>query len=644
MITMSVWNLFNYYKDVRGKSLENIEFQQRMIDTSLEHVEKLLKTQQQDAALILLDANYASNYFDFFILQKNGRPLSESSNVGSIDLTAIPETAHNYEIKTPENTFYFYRKVLPPYDVILGYFPADTSRLSMAEIRRIFSHNIQDTILLFLAITGFVLREYFRQVKLIQLGRREDFEKMSPLTKEGRMLRDLFLHATDLSRQRMELEVPDGVEVELSRGTKDRSVFRGAILRIDLNHYSQLCRDHGQARVDGWLSPVFSGFREVAQRYGFFEVADEGDERVFYLRSEDPQEAVRLGVSVLRGMFAMGRAHSGVLKESQGVEFKFKGGLSYEDLLFVKEDGKYKLKGNAHIISKRCIGAFKTRQEKEYVVALPRRDWAGSEFLATRTRAETQNLQGLGETEIVFISDFLLAPLTAGQFKYFRSNEEISAQLERLQDTWSEEAFVAFARTLREVKVLIKSPEHGPKLLELLKKMENQGGAKETVGALLTLLPKLIPATDLNEKLVPLLRGFMASPHPRLRANALEALGELKNAVDEAREMLAAEDTRTQANAVLILGKHEMNAEVEKLLRKFLRSENENEVLSGLFVVDKLFSHHARRDLTFFRTSPYFRELFEEVTRLCHRSPERVRQRAQVVSETHGGILLPNAS
>lgn len=641
MITMSCWNLFTYYKDVRGKTQGTMEFQQKMISVSMDHAEKLLASDQFDAALTLIEANYASNYYDFFVMRKNDKPLTESSNVREMDFTAIPVGAENFEIKTPDRTLYLYRKVIGPYDLVMGYTPADTSKLSTEEIIRIFTHNVQDTVLLFLAITGFVLREYFRQVKLIKHGKREEIEKMNPLTKEGRLIKDLFIHASNLTRQKIELEVPDGVEIELSRGTKDRSVFRGGVLRIDLNQYSTLCKERGQAAVDTMLSPVFSDFREVAQRYGFYEIADEGDERVFYIRSENLQEATHLGLSVIRGMFELGRAHAKTLQEQQGVDFKFKASYAYDDLLFVKEDGKYKLKGNAHIISKRCIGTFKERTEKEYVIALPQKDFIGSEFLCEKYSAEKFDLQGVGSLDIVFISRLQNKPDSLEHTKFYCSNDEISQHLSDLNKNWDEKKFWAIYKTLTPLKIIMKRSEHTESVLSLLKDAQKRGASPEVVASLIMMLPKVTSPTELSESVISALKEAMKSPTARIRANALEALGELKAAAEDARNMLSAEDNRTKANALLILGKNEMNSDVEKNLRKFLKSNDDNEVLSGLFVIDKLFAYHSRRDLTFFRTSSFFKDLFADVIRLKHGPSERVRSKAQIVAEIHGELLIP---
>lgn len=639
MITMSSWNLFNYYKDVRGKSTENMEFQQRMIDASLGHLQKLFEQGQEEAALTLIDANYSSNFFDFFVVLKKGQPLTESSNIGTFDLNSIPANARNYEIKTAANTFYLYREKAGAYDYVLGYFPADTSKLSMAEIWRILSHNVQDTAILFFAITGLVLREYFRQIRMIKHGRREDFEKMNPLTSEGKLLKDLFMHASNLTRQKIELEVPDGVEIELARGTKDRTTFRGAIVRIDLNQYSKLCQELGQVKVDSMLSPIFSEFREVAQRYGFYEVADEGDERVFYLRSEDPIESARLGVSVIRGMFEIGKEHTKSLKTEHDVDFKFKAAYTYDDLLFIKEDGKYKLKGNAHIISKRCIGTFKERSLKEYIIALPQKDFEGSEFLCDTPEVAEFDLQGLGVKKVVFIHDLKMTPFDADKVKYFLSNEEISIQLEALKSHWSENHFWVFYKALKDVKLINKSKTHSQTSLELLKKATSRAESPEVVASLIMLILKLTPATEDIANVEVALREYLNSENARVRANALEALGELKESQEDARKMLSANDNRTRANALLILGKVEMNSEVEKNLRKFLRSESENEILSGLYVVDKLFSYHSRKDLTFFRTTSFFKDLYLEVRKLRQSSSTKVQSKVALIHEIHGDLL-----
>lgn len=639
MITMSSWNLFTYYKDVRGKSKENIEFQQRMIDASLGHLQKLFEQGQEEAALTLIDANYSSNFFDFFFVLKKGQPLTESSNIGTFDMNSIPVNARNYEIRTPTNTFYLYRERAGIYDYVLGYFPADTSSLSLAEIWKIFTHNVQDTAILFFAITGLVLREYFRQIRMIKHGRREDFEKMNPLTSEGKLLKDLFLHASNLTRQKIELEVPDGVEIELARGTKDRTTFRGAIIRIDLNQYSKLCQDLGQVKVDSMLSPIFSEFRELAQRYGFYEVADEGDERVFYLRSEDTVESARMGISVIRGMFEIGKEHAQVFKKEQGVDFKFKASYSYDDLLFLKEDGKYKLKGNAHIISKRCIGVFKERSLKEYAIALPQNDFEGCEFLSGQSEVTEYDLQGLGKRKIVFVYDLKKTPFDADKVKYFLSNEEISTQIEALITNWSENHFWVFYKALKDVKLINRSEAHSKGALDLLKNSNSRGDSPEVVASLIMLILKLTPATESIQEAEVVLREYLTSENSRVRANALEALGELKVSQEDARRMLSASDNRTRANALLILGKAEMNSDVEKNLRKFLHSESENEILSGLYVVDKLFSYHSRRDLTFFKTASFFKDIYQEVRKLQQGSFKKVQSKASLIQEIHGDLL-----
>jgi hypothetical protein len=639
LITMSSWNLFNYYKQMRGKSDENIVFQKKMIDVTLNHVENLLKSGQEDAALTLVDANYASSFFDFFVIQKNGEMITQSSNIGSFDIHSIPVDAVNFPIKGETNTFFLFRKSVPPYEVVLGYFPADLSRFSFGEIKKLISYNIQDTIILFLAIAGLVLREYFKQIKLIKLGRREDFEKLNPLTHEGKILKDLFIHASNLTRQKIELEVPDGVEVELSRGTKDRSVFKGAIVRIDLNQYSTFCKELGQTKVDSLLSPVFSEFREVAQRYGFYEVADEGDERVFYYRSDDRSESSRLSLFAIRAMFECGKSYALDIKRENGIDFKFKASCSFDDLLFVKEDGKYKLKGNAHIISKRCINTFKERNERDFVIALPAADFVGCEDLAEKYSAESKALQGIGDLDLVYISLLKQKPEETSQYRYFRSNSDITSLLKKLERHWDEAEFWAIYKTLQSFKSIVKLSEHADLVISLVEKSQKEKVANEIIASLLMLIPKLTPPSSVNERVVTILKTFLQSENPRTKANALEALGELQAAYEDAKSLLSSEDNRTKANALVIVGRTEMNSDVEKNLRKILRSDDERELMSGLFAVDKLFSYHSRRDLTFFKTSAFFKNLFEELLKLKERPSERVKSKTNFLIETYRDLL-----
>jgi hypothetical protein len=212
-------------------------------------------------------------------------------------------------------------------------------------------------------------------------------------------------------------------------------------------------------------------------------------------------------------------------------------------------------------------------------------------------------------------------------------------QLLGLHKNWDEKSFWSLYQTLKDLKIIIRLPEHTQAVLVLLKEAEPRQAAPEVIASLIMLVPKLTPVTDANKEVAVLLRNFMKSGNPRIRANALEALGELKAAVEDARQMLSAEDNRTKANAVLILGKQEMNSEVEKNLRKFLRSGNENEILSGLFVVDKLFAYHSRRDLTFFKTSSYFKDLFTEVIKLKQGPFPKVTGRVDLINEIHGDLL-----
>ncbi|MGZ3796447.1 MAG: HEAT repeat domain-containing protein [Pseudobdellovibrionaceae bacterium] len=631
LVSVNFWNFIYYYNTTKNKTAVQIEFQKNKTEVALSVLESFFVKGQTELAYDFLDAGKALSYFDFFDVRLKGHSVNKSANYQIADNTIFPEDARHFEFHSEGFTYYVSKKRYGPYELVVGYFPANENILSAAKVLEILKDNMKDTLVFFLCIFLIVFREYFSQLKYMREGRRDQLEKLKPISTEGKFFKDLFIHASNLARKKVSLEVPDGVETELARGTVDGEHFDGGMVRVDLNRYTVLCDQHGEAMIDSLLSPVFSEFREIAQRYGFYEAADEGDERVFYRRSEERQQTALLGISMIRSLFEAGEKHAQAIKSQHNIDFVFKASFAFDKLTLKKEDGKYKIKGRAFSISKRCIGLFKKRldSEKHYTIAARKSDVEGAMPLLQKHSAEIFELDGFGKHEITFANSLRKTPQNASEFQYFLSNEDISLHLNALVSEWSEERFWSLYKALKDIKLILKDPEHRELLLNLIKHIEAKVKSPEFLASALMLLPKVVRAEDLTSVSLGYVTGFLHSENSRVKANALEALGALDIFTDEARAYLTSENNRIRANALVIVGKKDVGPEVAKNLQQLLQSENELYVSSGLYVVDQLFAFHSHRDLTLVKTAALFQNAINELKNLKTRGPESLRHRCE---------------
>lgn len=650
MLSVSIWNFAVYFNGIRGKTAEQIELQKTKVEMTLVYLPKFFERGFEDVAIDYIEAGKVSNYFDFFVLKKNGRVLINSSNLENLDTKYIKEGALNQEIKTPGLTIYVSKKTMEPYEVTLGYFPANNDIFTKENVMKVLQANVLDSLVFFAAIVLLGMKGFFKQTNLILSGRREELEKLNPTTVEGKLLKNLFLHASSLTKKGIDLEIPDGIEVELTRGTVVGTTFSAGIIRIDLNSYTALCEKFGAGTMDSLLSPIFTEFREIAQRYNFYEVADGGDERVFYSRNEGGDITNR-ALSAIRGMFDIGKKHSPEYFEKFGFELNFKASFANGNLSLKKEDGKNKLKGDAYTYSQRCIEIFKDRKEKNYIVSLPVKDLKGAEWMAEILLEEQHNLKGLGSQNIAFISEHQSEPSEPSQFKYYLSNNDLTKQFKKLLKSWNTDHFWALYNSLKYFKSYLKDGEHKQLLFSLFhsnQSANNQVANSESenilsanlgddiVASLLMMVPKLTLRADLNESELQILKSFLTAKGTRVKANALESLGELGVFASESKGFLKSSDSRSRANALVIVGKNEIGHDLQVNLKELLASKIDQDVLSGLYAIERLFQHHENQDLTLFKTATFFSEIFREVVRLKedHQSSE-VKKKTTVLFDTY---------
>lgn len=633
LVSVNFWNFIVYYNTTKNKTAVQIEFQRNKTEITLSVLESFFEKKQIQLAFDFLDAGKALSYFDFFDVRLDGQSINRSSNYRISDSSVFPEEARHVQVQAEGLFYYVSKKRFGPYELIVGYLPANENILSPSKVLEILKDNVKDTVVFFLCIFMIVFREYFNQIKYMRAGRRDKLEKLNPISTEGKFFKELFIHASNLTQKQISLEVPDGIEIELARGAKDGDSFRGGMIRIDLNRYTILCEKHGESIIDALLSPVFSEFREVAQRYGFYEAADEGDERVFYHRSEDQAETARRGLSVIRSMFETGKKHALSIQNQHHIDFVFKASFAFDNLMLTKEDGKFKIKGRAFSVSKRGIGLFKELAEnkKHFAIAARKADVGDAMELAQAHSTEVLELNGFGTHEILFIKTLRPLPKDFSEYRYFLSNEDIDRRLKNLITNWNPEHFWSLFNALKDVKIILKDSTHTQLLLDLLKFIEENAGSDEILASVLMLVPKLVRAEDLDARALSFVKSFLGAENSRIKANALEVLGALDIFADEAREYMNAENNRVRANALIIVGKKDVGADLLRHTRHLLNSDNEIHVLSGLYVIDNLFAFHSRHDLTLFKTAAFFSDAMEELKKLSSVKSERVRGRSDQI-------------
>lgn len=649
LFAISVKGFATYYFNHKNKQVEYMKLQQTYIAEALITLPQIVqKSGEDELMLLILESNKNMGLIDFYELKKNNKTLGYSANFKPNEKLKIPDNLYDFAFVSSGYTYKMFTKQAGPYFILMGYLPKQLNVFTVKSVKQILIDNLIESAILIVVFIFFVFRDFLNQFKLITAGRGQEIKSIKTLTTEGEALKKLFVHSVNISKKQVFAEIPEAVEVELARGTKELAKFNGGMIRIDLNDYTNLCAEYGKEFVGHLLSPVFTEFREHCQRYGFYEVAEAGDERIYSKHHADEDTTTASALAVVRGLFALAQQHSLVIEQNHGFRLSFKASYAFSQMQLVRLDAKFKIDGMAYITSARAIGAFKKRSQKDYCLALVQKPQGTALRLIKGFAQESLHLQGLGDMPVYFITEFNRdCPMPELQ-PYFLSNADLSIALRRQVGAFEKEWFWELSKILKTFKALVKEPEHQGLLLKLLVRFNQVGFLKASdnaingLAATMMFVPRLVDAKGLGEPLRLLVKTYLEHDNLRIRANALEVLGEMGVFFIEAKDFIHSENNRIAANAIIIMGRGgDLGPGLIKATLGLLKHNNEFFILSGLYAIEQLSLFYLHRDLTLMKTATFFNEVFLYIKKhlLNLKAQPLVQARAESLYQKFGPYL-----
>ncbi|MGE0763682.1 MAG: adenylate/guanylate cyclase domain-containing protein [Bdellovibrionales bacterium] len=638
----------------------------RHIDYEMFLASGLLATGEVESLIENLDESSKTKEFDFYLL-KDGKDLISFYNPGySKDQTLAQEFAFGTWMSKDNKVGWRTIKVRD-YTLTIGIQPRGSEyilRIASSSKWGLIPDIIIVTLFFGLLIYA-VLKDILDLTKLLQLKDRTLARGVKARTKEAEVLRavtsqyEQISHSLKLSNQTFADSLSPAVRYELAENTLAPHLFDAAVVRVDVNGYTQMFLEKKDEFVTTTLNTYFQKASEVIQRYQGHIYQYVGDEIVFHFKAVDHQDPVAVAVSCVRGLFEIAQDMDEELKP-KGVPFVVKAAIVSGRMRFINLDTGYAFAGLPLIESVRMLGKIDERENN--IVALYSEDFKGCTNLAEPFKKMTVAFKGFAkQSEIVEVKDFkkvedFLDELRGHphQFKnigLWRSDRDLGALLKYLShnlQTLKRDEFLEIYKCLKAFSIQRTTGQVTEEYIHLLAAANQHAAAMmlmtdsdkdaqiEMSGLILAsvvaLSSQVLRSGVLNEAVRHNLEKNLNHPDQRVRANTILALDELAPESYSFREIFSSPDNRAAADALMAQGKHEYSTEVHRFLRNFLKSDDPFFVASGLYVMSYLYDHHRRSDSVYFAANAELQEI-PDLLQAVHQNPDPMVRRRLAVSE-----------
>lgn len=218
---------------------------------------------------------------------------------------------------------------------------------------------------------------------------------------------------------------------------------------------------------------------------------------------------------------------------------------------------------------------------------------------------------------------------------YYRHPEDLSQTLNYLSEKIVEGELVeikdAFYRLktfrLREKSLLLLNSYKT--LLNLLIRMYRLNtNMKHLVSSCISVAPHLLAPDCFDDELKELLNWCLQLKDPRIKANTLAALGHFDPENPQLTQFVYSKFNRVASEAIVILARKKLDAELMQQILSFLSSANPFFVASGLYIIGVVCEYHFQRNYEYFHSSEDFKILIERAQIFKNHPHSMIRARA----------------
>ena len=609
--------VYKYTSAVQGKEKEIIEKERLAIEKMVELLALPAFRDNWDATTSLVDLGYTLNAYDFYVIKAPGHGELHTTNVRFAKTEGIPMGAQHFASPIGPDTGFFTRQQFGNIEIVVGYLATYRTLFVWSVIRHVFYQNLAQTLLMTLVVL-ILIGPLLRQISLIKAGNVGALQKISAAGGDLQLITELYLQNLKLTDRRLRNQIPTAAEVVQQMGTKPGDHLTGLVLRIDLNDFVRLGAKHGVEKLNSCFYPLLDDFLELAQRFSFYEIDDEGDQRVLFHPSSDLNQSVRKALGLIRACYQITQLKSAEVETSLGEKFSFKSSLAFGELELKADAVKTKLSGPPLSVSARYMGIFKDHPEiqTQFVAVTKADQLVKSELLATQKNLDVE-LKGLGAEKLAIVSFAMSLPRQPEDLAVCLSGEDIYLNLSELVKRWDPVRFQALAQPLTLQKsrtiLLTKDPRHLALVVELLQKAVPLEISTREISQLISVAGVLSDPQSMQKATQSFLVSYLDSGNARIRANTVEILKPIGADLKIANRYLHSLEPRLRANAIVTLAKEDLSKEVTSSLELMLTAGNGALKISGLWAVQEIFKHYSLHQETLFRTADVFRHFYQIV-------------------------------
>ncbi len=663
-----------------GQTLyNNAAFQDETVKQRLKQVDHLLSVSQtlviadqMDALRAHLDEAVDYQFINYYCVRKKDDLVYERSvgKVSGCDATYDRRIASFGEVqKYPDQI----NRPIKVDDTIVSVGFANDFWSFFLESQKFYLNSYLKDIFIITVFLAFlvylIMKDFLTLDRLLQKGDKLGLSRMKARSKEAQTLIDSTYTLNQMNNEKSDIihhlqnTVGLAIHSEIDNKTPHLTLIPTAVVRIDLNGYTQIFLEKKEEHIVGVLNEYFSVTNDLIKRFDGEIYQIIGDEIIFVLKNKNPLHAL----FCVRAIFEWAHELDKKILKEHGHRFLLKASISYGPLRFIQLNNGYAFAGVPLIESVRLLGCVSDKSENTLIINKDGAE-AALEFLKNQSSKEV-GLKGFDDkSEVLEIKEFIsleeffsrvtsLARETDQKsaiksLTYFRSQNDIISSLELLNDTlhsknWGESFHLI--QHLKEIKLGIKSEIIANHLFRIMSdhfQLINTNAKEYSfLNSLILITESLVHMNLWNDHWEKLMRNYLLSSQPRIVANATEVLCYFGYDSEEMQKILSnwKGNNRISANFLLSEMKKSIDKTNVRTILSWLDSEHILFQVSALYVIEETLRYYRSEDPVVFRTNTLLADCVTAADKHRHSDNPLIKSRyekLQMIAVSHAALEL----
>lgn len=474
-----------------------------------------------------------------------------------------------------------------------------------------------------------VMKDFLTLDRMLQKGAKGDISKIKARSREAQTLIESTYTLDKMNSEKSEkihhLQNTVGLAIhsEIDSQTPHLTQIPCAVIRIDLNGYTQIFLQKKEEHIVSVLNEYFSVANDLINRFNGQIYQIIGDEIVFIMKNQDPRSAL----FCVRAIFEWAQELDKKIFAQYKHRFLLKASISYGALRFVRLNNGYAFAGVPLIESVRMLGCVSDKSENTLIIK--KEGMESTLPYMNNPISKVVDLKGFEDkSEILEIKEFVTlkeffkismrAPNESAQksamdgLTYFRGQQDILVALQVLNQSlfehkWNEVAFLV--QHLKDIELGIKSAPIVNQLFQILSDHFQLITVKckdyPFLNSLILMTDSLVHPELWTQPWTALIKNYLLCSQPRIVANAIEVLSRFDY---DSKEMQAIilnwkDNNRISANFLLAEMKKSITKANTKTLIGWVESSQVLFQVSALYVIEETLGYYKAHDPVVFKTN-----------------------------------------